>query len=203
MRVSHWPGGSYGLVHLDGHSDFRHPGNSNQCRNLAGEDLAAAIGQHWPAVADIDGQSPYFNAERVAHIGCRNEDEHLAEIRGTLGAAVTVDQVRARGPEACAELAGRVAGSPSGSGYWLHLDVDILDPSYLPTVDSPADGGITPAELSELLAALAPGAVGMQVTVFDPDQDHDQRCARLLTDILDTGIRELGSGSGSAPARPM
>ena len=50
--------GRYGLAHLDGHTDFRHPGNSAACTSLAGEDLAAAVGRHWPAVADIDGLGP-------------------------------------------------------------------------------------------------------------------------------------------------
>ena len=40
------------------------------------------------------------------------------------------------------------------------------------------------AELTDLLAALAPGAVGAQVTVFDPDLDPDGRYAVLLTGIL-------------------
>jgi Phenazine biosynthesis-like protein len=52
--------GRYGLVHLGGHTDFRHPGNSTECFSLAGEDLAAAVGLHWPAVADLDGARPYF-----------------------------------------------------------------------------------------------------------------------------------------------
>jgi len=73
--------GGYGLVHIDGHTDFRHPGNSAVCLSLAGEDLAAAVGQHWPAVANLDGLSPYFSAPDVVHIGCRDNDEHLAETR--------------------------------------------------------------------------------------------------------------------------
>jgi hypothetical protein len=35
-------------------------------------------------------------------------------------------------------------------------------------VDSPDPGGLDPAELTDLLAALAPRAIGAQVTVFDP-----------------------------------
>src|SRR5215467_1316288 len=69
--------GRYGLVHLDGHTDFRNPGNSGQCASLAGEDLAAAVGLHWPAIADIDGLSPYFSPVDTAHAGCRDEDEEF------------------------------------------------------------------------------------------------------------------------------
>ena len=43
--------GRCGLVHLDGHTNCRHPGNSAQCASLAGEDLAAAVGRRWPTVA--------------------------------------------------------------------------------------------------------------------------------------------------------
>ena len=31
-----------GLVHLDGHTDFRHPGNSDECASVAGEDSPPA-----------------------------------------------------------------------------------------------------------------------------------------------------------------
>lgn len=175
--------GGHGLVHIDGHSDFRHPGNSDACMNLAGEDLAAVVGRHWPAVSDIDGRGPYFDAQRVAHLGCRGDDEHLGEIREVLGATVRADEIRAD-VDAAAERARDVAGD----GYWLHLDVDVLDPAGLPAVDSPAAGGLDLGELTRLLAALVPGAVGVQVTVFDPDLDPDGRYARLLAGILEAAL---------------
>ena len=59
-------------------------------------------------------------------------------------------------------------------------------------LDEPFSGGLDPAELTDLLAALAPRAIGAQVTVFDPDLDPDGSRARLLTDILITGLATLG-----------
>ncbi|TWH20974.1 hypothetical protein JD82_02825 [Prauserella rugosa] len=58
----------------------------------------------------------------------------------------------------------------------------------LPAVDSPAAGGLDLGELTRLLAALVPGAVGVQVTVFDPDLDPDGRYARLLAGILEAAL---------------
>ncbi len=78
-------------------------------------------------------------------------------------------------------------------GYWLHLDVNVLDPEVMPAVDSPAPHGLLPGDLTEFLAELAPGAAGAQITVFDPDLDPDGRYAVLLTDILATGLRALGT----------
>ncbi|MFC1407048.1 MULTISPECIES: arginase family protein [Streptacidiphilus] len=69
---------------------------------------------------------------------------------------------------------------------------DILDPQVMPAVDSPDPGGIGAAHLTELLATLAPRAVGAQVTVFDPDLDPDGRHARTLVEVLVDGLGELG-----------
>jgi arginase len=88
--------GRYGLVHLDGHTDFRHPGKSGQCASLAGEDLAAAVGLHWPAIANIDGLSPYFSPEDTVHAGCRDDDEGLYEAAALLGAVLPAVQIRHR-----------------------------------------------------------------------------------------------------------
>ncbi len=74
-----------------------------------------------------------------------------------------------------------VADRADLDGYWIHLDVDILDPGVMPSVDTPDPGGLDPAELTDLFAALAPRAIGAQVTVFDPDLDPDGSRARLLT----------------------
>ena len=71
----------------------------------------------------------------------------------------------------------------------------------MPAVDSPAPGGLDPAELIGLLAALAPRAAGAQITVFDPDLDPDGRHAALLADIADTGLGQLGSARRRAAER--
>ena len=84
----------YGLVHLDGHTDFRNPGNSDRCASLAGEDLAAAVGRHCPAIADIDGLGPYFAPADSAHAGCRDDDEEFGEATEMLGAVLRASHIR-------------------------------------------------------------------------------------------------------------
>lgn len=181
--------GGTGLVHLDGHTDFRHPGNSEACASVAGEDLAAAVGLHWPAIADLDGAGPYFDAARTVHLGHRDDDEHADEARRTLGLVVSAADALARPVSRLAERI-RVA---AGAGYWLQLDVDLLDPSVMPAVDSPDPGGLDVETLTALLAELAPAAIGASVTVFDPELDPDGRYARLLADVVVEGFGGLGS----------
>jgi arginase len=182
--------GSAGLIHIDGHTDFRHPGNSDDCASVAGEDLAAVIGLHWPAIGDIDGCGPYFLSANTAHIGCRDSDQDADEARSLLGLVLPAREAIEIGMDAVAQAARFTAGS---FGYWLHVDVDVLDPSFMPAVDSPDSGGLNPDQLIELLRGLAPYAIGAQVTVFDPDHDPDGKYAALLTDIITMGMTSLGS----------
>jgi len=178
-----------GLVHIDGHTDFRHPGNSDECASVAGEALAAAVGKHRPAIADIDGLGPYFRAERTAHIGHRTDDEEQEEVRGILGRVTPAADVLSLG----AAQVGAESAAAAGHAYWLQVDVDVLDPAVMPAVDSPDPGGLGAADLIALLRELAPHAVGASITVFDPDLDPDGRYARLLVDVLTEGLAELGS----------
>lgn len=192
--AAHSPGG---LLHVDGHTDFRHPGNSDRCASVAGEDLAAAVGLHWTAISNIDGRGPYFSPATAVHIGCRDNDEHADEASATLALVLPARAAISLGMRSIAADAAAAAGGP---GYWLQLDVDVLDPAWMPAVDSPDDGGLDPDQLVELLAALAPAAVGASVTVFDPDLDPDGQYAALLVDVLSSGLQSLGTGAGGGVA---
>jgi arginase len=70
--------------------------------------------------------------------------------------------------------------------FFIHVDADVLDPRYMPFVDSPEPGGLSPEELTAMLAPLVrhPRAVGMELTIYDPRDDHDGRGAELLVNIL-------------------
>ncbi|WP_370100512.1 arginase family protein [Streptacidiphilus sp. MAP12-20] len=191
--------GRFGLVHLDGHTDFRHPGNSPACSSLAGEDLAAAIGRHWPAIADIDGLGPYFRAADVTHAGCRDEDEELAEVTQSVGLTIRASEILRDGAIHAGKRIRQHLDRTELDGYWLHVDVDVLDPSVMPAVDSPDQGGIEAAQLVDLLTELAPRASGAQVAVFDPDLDPDRRYARTLVEVLANGLGELGRAAAYGP----
>jgi arginase len=60
----------------------------------------------------------------------------------------------------------------------------------MPAVDSPKPGGLTSQELADLLRAITASdlAMGMQLTIFDPDLDPDGRLAGDLTDTTVAGL---------------
>ncbi|MFG6200204.1 arginase family protein [Nonomuraea sp. JJY05] len=170
--------GRYGVAYLDAHADFRHLGNSPHVGAAAGEDLALITGRGDDYLADIDGLRPYVRDDDVIVLGVRDEedlrdiaDSGIAHLPGT---DISLDD------------ASKVLVRDELDGFWIHVDVDVLDPSVLPAVDSPTPGGLDAAQLTELIRGLAqlPGAAGLEMTILDPDLDEDGSQAALLADIL-------------------
>lgn len=193
-------GRAYGLVFIDGHTDFRHPGNAQYVGAAAGEDLALATGRGQLELTDIDRLRPYLRPADVVVLGIREHDEYRMDITAAGIPHRTVPVLRAEGMPRTA--AWTVELLSDTAGFWVHLDTDVLDPTVLPAVDAPTDGGIGYGELEHLLADLvaAPGCLGVEITVFDPDYDPDGACAGELTDALVSGLRPRWGRSGSDPA---
>jgi arginase len=178
--------GRFGLAFLDGHTDFRHVGNAEYVGAAAGEDLALVTGRGQSDLTDLEGLSPYIDDGDVAVIGPRSDDEYVDELRNAGIAVWTVGDLRSRGSsEALATGLERLERSDL-DGFWIHLDVDVLDPKIMPAVDSPDPGGLEHHELVTLLGTLlaSPRSVGLEVTVFDPDLDLEGVLAGELTDTL-------------------
>lgn len=181
-------GGKCGLVFMDGHSDFRHPGNAPYVGAAAGEDLALVTGRGQPDLTDIDGLRPYFPPASTAVLGIRDADDHRMELTATGIAHRTVPQLRSAGAIRSAEWAIERLGAVEG--FWLHVDVDILDGSVMPAVDSPDSGGIAHGELQQLIEVFTSyeECLGMELTVFDPDYDPDGEYAAAIVDTLVRGL---------------
>ncbi|WP_328718345.1 arginase family protein [Streptomyces sp. NBC_00247] len=178
--------GRYGLAAVDGSADFRHPGNSDRIGAAGGEELALATGRGQDDLTDLEGLRPYLRDEDLRLFGMRDGDEDRAELTALKIPHLTVGEIREWGPE---EVARGVVASLETSvldGFWVHLDADVLDPSVMPAVDSPDDGGLLPDELTSLLRPLiaSPRCVGLNVTIYDPDLDPTGTAGALLADLV-------------------
>jgi arginase len=186
------------LVHLDGHSDFRHPGNYDAQATLgavAGMDLALVTGRgeqimtQWPGV-----DSPLVPDAQVVQIGereSRDPDFPWPDINQTEITRVDIFELREEGLSNAMRRAHAVLDHV-GWRYWLHLDVDVLDQQVMPAVDSPGSPGLDMDEVMSILRSLlSPKCVGLTLTIFDPDLDPDGTCARVIVEILDQAFRSL------------
>ena len=123
--------------------------------------------EHDPAVLDVEQWADYWASLKV--------DAVLISVTGILAFYPTKVPYHRK---------GKFLGDRD---FFVHVDVDVLDPVFMPFVDTPEPGGLHPDTLTALLAPLVrhPRAVGMEMTIYDPRNDHDGRGAVLLADILE------------------
>ncbi|GAB1642732.1 hypothetical protein KRMM14A1259_31550 [Krasilnikovia sp. MM14-A1259] len=187
-RLGEAVGGRIGLVFVDGHSDFRHPGNASYVGAAAGEDLALVTGRGQSDLAAIEGRRPYFRDIDVVVLGIRAQDEYRLDLQAAGIVTRPVPTLRVEGAARTAQWARDQL--VDCAGFWVHVDVDVLDPAVMPAVDAPSPGGIAFPELELLLAGLVdtPHCLGVEITVFDPDYDPDGAYAQEITSALVAGL---------------
>ncbi len=186
--------GRYGLLFLDGHSDFRHPENFPPIRSAAGEDLAIVSGRGDPRLTGLGGNRPMMHLEDVVLVGVRPVDPALPELRQLGARVLTSDDLRNQSPEEAAEHVLGWLASRALDGFWVHFDVDVIDPIEMPAVDCPEPDGPSMAYTAAFLRAVLGNekAEGMNVTIFDPDLDEDGSIASRLADLIVAGCAGLG-----------
>jgi|SoiMethySBSTD1v2_1073268.scaffolds.fasta_scaffold210576_3 arginase len=182
-RIVKGPG--LGLVFLDGHSDFATPERSGT-HGAAGMDLALAVGRGPPLLSALAPGGPLVDPGSVVHLGMREEDPQLR----TSGIPVLdLAEIERRGPRATAgEALDRMDARP---GFWIHVDADVLDDTVMPAVDSRVPGGLSYEALVEMLRTLlgSPRALGVELTIYDPDRDPEGTVGRAFTSALVEALR--------------
>src|SRR4051794_5330936 len=194
-RLGEAVGGRIGLVFVDGHSDFRHPGNASYVGAAAGEDLALVTGRGQADLAAIERRRPYFRDVDVVVLGIRAQDEYRLDLQAAGIVTRPVPTLRVEGAARSAQWAREQL--MDCAGYWVHVDMDVLDPAVMPAVDAPTPGGIAFPELEILLAGLveSPHCLGVEITVFDPDYDPDGVYAAEIATTVGAGLAAGRPGS--------
>ena len=184
--------GRFGLAFLDGHLDFRHPGNAELVGAAAGADLALVTGRGPDHIADIEVLGPLVRDGDVVALEEREDYPEWRDIHETDIAVWNLGELRALGPaRAALKFVGRMEAR-NVDGFWIHLDADVLDDAIMPAVDSRQPDGLSYSELVELLRVLLRSglAVGMEVTIFDPELDPTGEIADGFTDALVEAFKE-------------
>jgi arginase len=178
--------GRFGLVFIDGHLDFRHPGNSELVGAAAGADLALVSGRGPDRLANIDGLGPLVLDGDILALGEREDYPEWRDIHDSDITVWDLWKLRSLGVTGAALKTVEKMEAGEVEGFWIHLDADVLDEAIMPAVDSRQPDGLGYAGLIELLGRLlgSPLAAGMQVTIFDPGLDKDGKIAEKFTDAL-------------------
>jgi arginase len=185
--------GRYGLFFIDGHADFYQP-EASLTGEVADMDLAIVSGRGPDVLTNIDNLKPLVRDEDIILFGYRDSDQATSfgsqDIRNTNIHSFDLTYIKQRGVITAASEAVNKLLHEKLSGFWIHLDVDVLDDSIMPAVDYRLNGGLSFYELSELLKFIvATGcSVGMDITIFNPNLDSNGLIAHRLVSSMVEGL---------------
>jgi len=165
--------GTYALFFLDGHTDFMWPSLS-QTGGAAGMDLAIVTGYGHNKLTNIEGQKPYFKEDNVWCIGNRDYEEwYVKAITDSNISYIDLNNLRRKGIKKCIGDFLQMVKDKKLDGFWIHIDVDVLNDDIMPAVDSRQPDGLDYKEFNELLELLIIDrkAIGVEITILDPDLD--------------------------------
>lgn len=185
--------GDVGLVFVDGHEDTM-PLDVSEDGEAANTEIGLLLGLTGRLLAGgLGDRLPALRPEQLVVLGPRDDAWRRRFNVGTLAdsgvwlapLAEVADDPAGAGRAAMAELAADV------DRWWLHIDLDVLDPLEFPAQGLPdvADepGGLTWDQLTDLVVSLFGSrahCVGASLAIYDPDQDHDRTDAANIVQFV-------------------
>ncbi|GFG49799.1 arginase [Mycolicibacterium agri] len=191
--------GAVGLVFIDGHEDTM-PLDVSEDGEAANTEIGLLLGLTGRTLgAELADRLPALPREHLVVLGPRDDAWRRRFNVGTLAdVGVWVS------PLTSTTDAPGVANDPAGAGrraieylagqvdrWWLHIDLDVLDPVVFPPQglpDYPDDpGGLTWPQLTELVAELfttPASCVGASIAIYDPDQDPNRAAAAEIVGFI-------------------
>ncbi len=186
-------GKRHGLLFLDGHADFYQP-ETSPTGEAADMDLALSTGRGPDLLTDLENLRPLVRDADVALLGHRDAAEAAGNGCPPLPSTIFAQDLatlRRKGADAAAREAVWHLARPELAGFWIHLDLDVLDDAVMPAVDYRMPDGLSWQELETVLsAALRSGkALGLDITILNPDLDRDGRIARNVVESLGRALK--------------
>lgn len=173
-----------GLVYVDANADLNTP-ETTPSGFLCGMALALALGHGPKELTAPLGLSPVAEPDHVALLGFRDLDPGERLAIGDLALALPAPAARQLGMRVTAALALDAIANDDGPVI-VHLDVDAIDYAEMPVKDPVRGVGLSIAEVSDLITALAasPRVVGLHVAEFNPERDPEGVHAAKVVALL-------------------
>jgi arginase len=176
--------GDLGLAYVDGHLDI-YDHLTSPTGEAADMPVGVLLGFGEPGLLAASGPVPPLRRERLRVMGARDRDElaDVAPLAERWGVVNESPESLARDPRSAAS---RTLDSIAGNGFWLHVDLDVLDADVFPATDYLMPGGLDLPALTALLRALVsdPRLVGASLACYNPAKDPDGRYGGQLVDLL-------------------
>ena len=172
---------------LDAHGDFNTP-ETTISGYLGGMPLACAVGRGLSELREQCKIATPVPERNVALIGVRDLD--AAEEQLLLESSVAL----VRRPALERDLAAldrALHGLSRLPQLYLHVDIDVLDPTEAPGVDYPVAGGLRLDELTRIVQrAVGLGNIAaLAITAVNPEQDIDERTVVAALAVIEAALK--------------
>lgn len=191
------PEATVGLVWLDAHGDFNTP-ETSYSGILAGMPVAVLAGLAGPLWREAAGLRAPIATDRIMLAGVRELDEREEDLLR----ATDVRVVRAEALSDRAAFAASVDRLARRCTHLcMHVDLDVLDPRFVPSASTPSANGLTvEAAAAAVATVLATGKVA-SVCVSSINPGAGTRGERSVASAVDLLVRALPAWQ-AAPAAP-
>ena len=180
LQAAEGAGTPIGIVWLDAHGDFNTP-ETSYSGILAGMPLAILAGLAGPLWREAAGLAAPIPTDRLVLAGTRDLDEKEAELlRSTDVRVVPVGEVRKGAP--FADVVDWLARR--STILYLHVDLDVLDPRFVPSASTPAADGLTVDELVDAMVTVLGTRKVAAITVTSLNPGAGNRGQRSLESAL-------------------
>ncbi|WIB00407.1 arginase family protein [Curtobacterium sp. MCBA15_012] len=169
--------GGLGLLHFDAHTDYFRPAHGDWRSSL----------HHGNVMSWVAGEA---RVERIAQFGIRQriDDDPQADSSKTV--------VWGGRSALAADLDELLDSVPAHLAWHVTIDVDVLDPAFMPSTGTPVPGGFSHLELTDLISALVSRRriVGVDVVELIGEGEGAHRSALAAADLL---VRTLDAAFSS------
>lgn len=178
-----------GLVYLDAHADFNTP-ETTPSGLIGGMDVAILAGRGPDLLTNIFGHKPQLREEQIAIFGARDLDPlEWRTLKESKVHLYTMDRVAKLGAErAMKDVTEKLL--ESCERIYVHMDIDVLDPSEIEAIHMNVPDGLKLAECTSALQVLRKTGrlCGLAVMVFNARKDPDGTEARKLNRMIADGL---------------
>jgi arginase len=174
-----------GIVWFDAHGDFNTP-ETSPSGLLVGMPLAMLAGRGELTLIKEIGVKRVIPEWHILLAGTRDLDQ--AEAAALEDSDVTMWSAQDLGIAGADELGRGMAGWPP---IYLHLDLDVVDPTLMPAVSYPSSGGLTLETLSAGIQAVAASGriCALGIASYCPERDQNHRGLAASMEVIESALR--------------
>jgi arginase len=183
-----WKPLKVGLVWVDAHGDFNTP-ETSLSGMMGGMPVAISTGLCLHHIRRTCGLDPPISMKHVTMMGVRDTDpweQYLIDQNDI--SQITVEDVRRLSPAIDMEM-DRL--STLTDLIYVHIDLDVLDPTEIPGAGLPVEDGPTARELSEALEIMFenPKAAGFGLASYPASRDSERKGLKSVYKLVEGVIR--------------